>query len=272
MINRYRLLWILALAACTAMTGRMTVPSAAHADSLGKTVIGETLVTVPANGEASIAVSAFCLNFGEPFPKGVTVSTARASDGVVKVMKAAAADGTGTSNVLQTQIAIWHAIEGEWGYKDKDVDLTVAKALADAAANQTTDPLLATGTALDKAIADGSVEATVDTWKQEDAPKALPSDAPYFGTGTLKIKNLTDKPLDVYVPLGLTLKAANEAEQDMGAYAVSSQEVLEKPMALPKTGAAEDRLVLWLALAGFAATLFGMATWARQRARQVVRG
>lgn len=256
MNNRYRPIWILVLALCASAAALPTL----HAAPLGKTVVSESSVTVPANGEATIAITAYCLNFGEPFPKAVKVGSTYASDNVIKVMKAAAADGTGTSNVLQTQIAIWNAIEGKWGYKDKDVDMTVAKALAEASANQTTAPLSATGTALDKAIADGLVEVTVDTWTQADAPKALPGDAPYYGTGTLKIKNLTGNPVEVYVPLGLTLTASNAAEQDMGAYAVSSREVDDTPKALPKTGAGDNGLVLWMALAGLTAMIVGLAS------------
>lgn len=192
----------------------------------------EAAVTVPAGGEAEVAVQAFCLNFGEPFPKAVTVSSESAPAGVVQVMKAAAHGGA--LDVLQTQIAIWHQIEGAWGYKDKDVDLTTAKALVAAAVSETAGALMERGVALDAAIRDGRASATIDGWQVTDAPKALPSDAPYHGTGTLRVKNLTSDTLTVRVPLGLVLKAADAAEQDMGVYAV--EQVTETPSALPKTG------------------------------------
>ncbi|MBK6768035.1 MAG: hypothetical protein IPG72_03200 [Ardenticatenales bacterium] len=193
----------------------------------------EATIELAAGAEGKVPINAFCLNFGEPFPKAVTVSTGAAAAGVVQVMKAAARSAT--LDVLQTQIAIWHQIEGSWGYKDKDVDMTTAKALAEAAASEGTGALVETGVALDKAITDGSVTATVDGWQVVDAPKALPSDAPYYGSGTLVVKNVSAAPITVRVPLGLVLKAANEAEQDMGLYAVT-QVPMEQPAALPKTG------------------------------------
>jgi len=241
----------------------LLAPSA-HASGHLEMVPGETSVTVPPNGEVIVDVSAFCVNFGEPFPKAVTWSPERVSDDVFKVMKAAAVDGAGTSDVLQTQIAIWHAIEGEWGYKDKDVDLTVAKRLADEAVGQTAEPLLGRGTPLDEAVKAGSVKVTVNRWVQADAPKALPTDAPYYGTGALTIENLTTEAIDVYVPLGVLLKAADEAEQDMGVYAVTQQEK-EMPKTLPATGGV-DRSVGYALLAGLLAVLAGLTLARRQRA------
>ncbi len=228
--------------------------SVAHARPGRATVPGEATLSIAAGGQASLPVSAYCINFGEPFPKGVTVSTNRVPEGVVKVLKAAAKDGTGSKNVLQTQIAVWHALEGKWGYKDEDVDLTVAKALDAAAVAETAQPLLGRGIALDQAITDGKVKATIDAWKEADAPKALPADTPYYGSGTLTVTNLTDAKLDVYVPLGLILKAANDAEQDMAVYAVSDHEL---PSQLPKTGAGEISWPIWLAGLGLIFVLIG---------------
>lgn len=233
--------------------------SVAHARPSRATVPGEATISLAAGGQASLPVSAYCINFGEPFPGGVTVSTNRVPDGVVKVLKAAAKDGTGSTNVLQTQIAVWHALEGKWGYKDEDVDITVAKALDTAAVAETTQPLLGRGIPLDQAIADGKVRATIEAWKEADAPKALPADTPYYGSGTLTVTNLTDAKLDVYVPLGLILKAANDAEQDMAMYAVSEHEL---PSQLPKTGAGQIAWPAWLAALGLILVLIG---WRTQR-------
>lgn len=193
----------------------------------------EATLELAAGAEGKLPINAFCLNFGEPFPKAVTVSTETAAAGVVQVMKAAAHGAT--LDVLQTQIAIWHQIENKWGYKDKDVNMAGAEALVAAGAAEGTGALVERGVALDKAIADGSVTATVDGWQVVDAPKALPSDAPYYGSGTLMVKNVGTAPITVRVPLGLVLKAANAAEQDMGLYAVT-QVPTEQPQALPKTG------------------------------------
>ena len=261
----------LALAAClltVALAALALLPlPAAHARPALDTVPGEATLSLSAGGQMSLPVSAFCINFGEPFPKGVTVSTTRVPDGVFKVLKTAAKDGTGSQNVLQTQIAVWHALEGKWGYKDKDVDMTVAKALDTASISETTQPLLGRGVALDQAVTEGKVQATIVDWKQADAPKALPTDAPYFGSGTLVVKNLTDAKLDVYVPLGLILKAANEAEQDMAIYAVANYD--RAPQALPKTGTDEIAWPVWLAALGLMVVLLGLSARRRPNAREV---
>lgn len=237
-----------ALAILAALALVLVPAVGADASPLQELVPGEVTVNVPPGGQATIDGSAFCLNFGEPFPKAVTVSSERAADPVIRVLRAAAQQGAGSEDLLQTQIAVWQAIEGQWGYKDKDVDMTVAKALAESATGQSTDPLLGRGLALDKAIADGLVTVTVDSWEQADAPKALPTDAPYYGVIRFTVHNAGSEPIDVSAPLGLVLKAADEAEQDMGLYAVSQQE-RELPKALPATGG-NDRLGLWLLWAG----------------------
>ncbi|MFN8422129.1 MAG: hypothetical protein U0470_01660 [Anaerolineae bacterium] len=221
----------------------------------------EATLDLAAGADAKLEVNAFCLNFGEPFPKAVTVSAETAPAGVVQVLKAAARGAT--ADVLQTQIAIWHQIENMWGYKDKDVDMTGAKALAESAAAQDAGPLVDRGVPLDKAIADGTVTATVDGWRVVDAPKALPSDAPYYGAGTLVVKNVSAAPVTVRLPLGLMLKASNAAEQDMGLYAVT-QVPMEQPQALPKTGfgppAGDTRRTApqWWAIAAALAVIVGL--------------
>lgn len=230
-------------------------PTAAGARPARQMAPGETTISLPAGGEMSLPVSAFCINFGEPFPKAVTVSTDRTSDGVVKVLKAAAKDGTAT-NTLQTQIAVWHALEGKWGYKDADVDMTVARAIDAAATGETTQPLMGRGVALDQAIKAGQVQATVSDWKPVDAPKALPTDSPYYGTGTLVVKNLSNEKLELYVPLGVVLKAANAAEQDMAMYAVSNYDTT--PKALPTTGAEDVPWPAFLAVVGLIMVFLGL--------------
>lgn len=256
----YRKLIYLTLIAVAAFA--FTLPGArpTAATVAAETVPGEIAVTVPAGGETTIVANAYCLNLGEPFPKAVTPQGSRAPEAVLKVLRAAALDGTGASNVLQTQIAIWNAVEGKWPYKDKDVDMTVAKTLTDAAAAQSTEPLTGRGVALDEAVRAGQVQVSATEWKQAEAPKALPGDAPYYGAVTLTIKNPGDKPIDVYAPLGMMLKASNEAEQDMGLYAVEQQEK-RVPATLPQTGG-EDLLPLAAVIGGL---LFVALGWALRR-------
>ncbi|MBK7779541.1 MAG: hypothetical protein IPJ58_01895 [Ardenticatenia bacterium] len=213
-----------------------TTAAAAVVTAARQTVVSEASVSIPAGGEARLPFNAFCLNFGEPFPKSVNVSSGRTTDDAVKVLKAAALSGTGSSDVLQTQLAVWNAIAGKYGYYETDVDLSGAKALTASAKDQSTAALSSKGVPLDEAIRDGKVSASVEGWMEASAPKALPGDAPYYGSGTLVIKNLGSSALEVYAPLGLVLKAAMPAEQDMGIYAVKTSTVVEQPKGLPQTG------------------------------------
>lgn len=170
----------------------------------------EATIELAAGAEGRLPINAFCLNFGEPFPEAVTVSTETAAPAVVQVMKAAARSAS--FDILQTQIAVYHQIEGEWGYLDDDIDLTTARALVEAAADESTGALVDTGVPLNTAITDGDVTATVEGWQVVDAPQAVSSDHPYYGSGTLVLKNVSTEALTVRMPLGLVLKASDEAE------------------------------------------------------------
>ena len=259
----------MAVAPTTAAAPVMVAPTTAAAavvTAARQTVVSEASVSIPAGGEARLPFNAFCLNFGEPFPKSVNVSSGRTTDDAVKVLKAAALSGTGSSDVLQTQLAVWNAIAGRYGYYETDVDLSGAKALTASAKEQSTAALSSKGMPLDEAIRDGKVSASVEGWMEASAPKALPGDAPYYGSGTLVIKNLGSSALEVYAPLGLVLKAAMPAEQDMGIYAVKTSTVVEQPKALPQTGGGPKLatapspflvLVLFVALLG----LLKLGTW-----------
>ena len=215
----------------------------------------ETRVTVPAGGEATFDVNAFCLEYGEPFPDSVDSPSAMATDDVRQILLSAVKQGIAQSDPLQTNLAVWRQIEGTWGYDDDAVDRSVAESLLESGAAMSTDPLASDGTALDAAIADGSVTVTINDWANANGEKVFESDAPYYGSGSVVVTNTTDQELTLYYPVGMVLPAQNEAQQDMLSYSAQTRD--PAPEGLPKTGAG-DVLPLLLMLAGVVLVVAGL--------------
>lgn len=179
----------------------------------------EVSVTIPAGGETSIQFDTFCLEAGKAFPAQLNAPNGRASESVLKVLKAAIEDGTVEASPLQTQLAIWHEVEGDWIYDQDQVNHDEAQLLLDRAANVSLAPIDPDGVALDQAIADGSITISSEDFAAMDVSLPTDEDDPYRGQGTLNIVNNTDQELTIYFPFGLVFESASDEEQDMVAYA-----------------------------------------------------
>jgi hypothetical protein len=182
--------------------------------------VSETTFTIPAGETITLDVSAFCLEFGEPFPARVSLTADKASINVRRVMKAAALTGAIQDEVLQTQLAIWRAVEGDWSVDEDEAEFALASALFTASSKQNTAPLDAQGLPLNAALRSGAVEVEVVEWEALNAEQLEDGDEPYYGLATLSLKNTSDEDLDLYVPLGLVLASDDEDAQDMGIAAV----------------------------------------------------
>lgn len=202
-----------------------------------ESVITVVSVAVPANGEASIPIKAFCLEQGQPFPVSVAPPKSLAPEAVRKILITAIKQGVAQADPLQTNMAIWRQIVGHWSPEDSPVDRTVAEGLLTASATMGEEPLVGEGVSLETAIADGSVTASVQGWVDANGPKASEADSPYYGSGNVVVTNTTAEALTVYYPIGMVLPATNSAEQDMMSYAATTRMV--EPKTLPKTGAAD---------------------------------
>ena len=179
----------------------------------------EVSVTIPAGGETSIQFDTFCLEVNKAFPAQLSTPNGRASDDVLRVLKTAIEDGTVESSPLQTQLAIWHQVEGGWAFDQSEVNHDEAQQLLDQAANISLAPIDPEGVALDQAVADGSISLSSEDFAAMDVSLPTEEDEPYRGQGTLNIVNNTDQELTVYFPFGLVFESTSDAEQDMVAYA-----------------------------------------------------
>jgi len=183
------------------------------------TEVGEVSVTIPANGTASLTFDTYCLEVEKDFPAQLSEPRGLASEDVRRVLKVAIAEGVAETDPLQTQLAIWRQVEGDWPYEEDVVPRDVAQSLVDQAANETLAPLDAEGTALDQAVADGTVSISSEDFQALSSPTPLEGGQPYRGQGTLSIQNNTGEEVTVYFPFGLVFEATNENEQDMVAFA-----------------------------------------------------
>ena len=78
-----------------------------------RTVQAADFVKTLAPGEkVTIALDLWCLEHSKAFPTAILGPTSRPPDAVVKVMQTAIKKGTVTSDVYQTQLAIWRATTG----------------------------------------------------------------------------------------------------------------------------------------------------------------
>src|SRR5512140_251664 len=75
---------------------------------------GTNVVTLAAGQSASIPANFWCLDFGKPFPTGITGPSGTAPAKVVSVLQAAKAAGSINSDPYQTQLAVWYAADGTW--------------------------------------------------------------------------------------------------------------------------------------------------------------
>lgn len=235
-----------------------------RAQEEGAFALGETSVVIPAEGEETVSFQTFCLDFGLDFPTTLGRPDGRATDDVLRVIKSAIERDVADDEPLAVQLAIWSLREGselESLFPDTELDAaSEARALLDA--DVTVSPLADDrGIPLDRAVADGIVEATSDDFAFVDAEQPRPDGEPYHGRGTLTIRNLTDQEVEIYFPFGTIFRAENENEQDIVAYATELEQVVT-PESLPETGSATDSIARALIVLGGALLAVG---WLAQR-------
>ncbi len=186
--------------------------------------LGETSVVVPAGGEATIDFETFCLEFGKDFPTALGMPDGRAPDDVLRVLKTAVQEGLVDSESLQTQLAIWSLIEGGFPYPADEIDPSIAADLIERSADADISPIEGDGTALDVAVANGSIQATSENFTFVETDMVRPDGEPYKGRGTLLLTNTTDEDLTIFFSLGIVFRAGDEAQQDIVAYATELEE------------------------------------------------
>jgi hypothetical protein len=190
-----------------------------------ETEIGETAVTIPAGGEARIDFEAYCMETGKVFPEQLYTPAERAPEDVLRVLKAAILNDMVADDPLQTQIALWYQINGDWPYAEGEVDREGAQELLDAAEDVQIAPLSAEGTSINEAVANGTISIDAENFRSTSAD--TPDGLPYRGEGTLVVMNETDEEVTVYFPFGMVIESTNENEQDIVAYSTEQKQLPE---------------------------------------------
>lgn len=226
------------------------------------TIPAEQSQTIAAGESADFPIEGFCMDYTFPFPEEVEDPTDVAEEKVRRLLRTAVVQGLAQTEILQTQLALWYTIEGDWGYSQDDVDHSVAMQLVEDAEEGTAEPILPRGEPIDALLARGEVSVEVVEWAATDAEKVFESDAPYHGAGVVRVTNLGDEEIEVYYPNALVVQASVEGHQNMATIAVEA--VTIQP-SLPNTGAALPWS--WLLAAAGALLAFGGAALRRAEAR-----
>jgi hypothetical protein len=235
-ISMSRTLRLLGVAA--AVLGMLVVPfMQAHA--------ADVVVTLAPGQTATIPLDLWCLNYGKPFPTTIEGPTARPPDEVVKVMQTALTKGTVTSDVYQTQLAIWRATTG--AYKDfAGQGTTLAEEIyndSQAAAIPAPPP---GAVSLDEAVAAGTLKVTIENFQA--IPVEGVSGQPFHGQADLVVENVSQENVTFVLLEGAVFQPVGQDAQ-----ALISHQNPVKPPELPVTGG--NMLALGAALGGGIALL-----------------
>lgn len=129
-----------------------------------------TLTLAPGQ-TVTIPLDLWCLNYGKPFPTTIQGPTERPSDEVVKVMQTALKKGTVTTDIYQTQLAIWRATTG--AYQDFAGQGTeLAQEIFDEAQSATIPAPPADAVSVDEAVAAGTLTATIENFRHPGAGRS----------------------------------------------------------------------------------------------------
>jgi hypothetical protein len=216
-----RLMKVMRRAAFAALAALlMTGVAAAQGDPVGQAQpeLQAESFTLEPGATAEITFEAFCYQFGESFPAALTGPSAVAESSIRAALNLARAqDLTGSDEgALEVQYAIWQ-LQGE-------ADAPTGGETARQIVNQTRaapDPAAPTGTSLVEAAQAGQVTVSVAEFAPVGQPVELAPGVTdnFFGRGRLSVTSNVDQPIELYMPIGTIIAAADPADQDIVAYA-----------------------------------------------------
>lgn len=216
MTHVLRLLGIVAV-----LVGMIGLPvEPAEAADLTLTLAPGQTVTIP--------LDLWCLNYGKPFPTTIQGPTERPSDEVVKVMQTALKKGTVTTDIYQTQLAIWRATTG--AYQDFARQGTeLAQEIFDEAQSATIPAPPADAVSVDEAVAAGTLTATIENFAAIPVP-GVPG-TPFHGQADLVIENVSTQNVKAVLLEGAVFEPVGADAQAL----ISHQNPVQPPT-LPQTG------------------------------------
>ncbi len=199
---------------------------------------------------ARIPLKLWCLEFGKPFPNAITGPMARASDPVVKALAAAVAKGTVTSDVYQTQLAVWRAADGT--YHDSGTEgHAVAEQIITDSQNVQLSTIGANTRTLARVLAQGGLKVTIENFAPINDPAHFEG-RPYAGTADLVVQNTSNQRISfVFLEGAVFMPTAGPAEQNLVAHQDSSRPATLPQQNLPSTGGSGPEglsgLLTWIA-------------------------
>lgn len=173
------------------------------------------VVTIPAGALAEISVNGFCLNRGLPFPGDTLGFQELASPEIRRTMSYILDQQHQENDLFAAQLALWDLANGP--NPDRLFTSRTERNLVTEILTRSQEyplPAIPTGTvSLDDAVTQGLVVAEVIGFRNLSEP-------PYYGEGVLTLRNLSDKPLKIAIPVGIRFRDnRNSGVQDMGIYA-----------------------------------------------------
>ena len=188
----------------------------------------DVVVTLAPGQSVTIPLDLWCLNYGAPFPTSIEGPTDRPSDEVVKVMQTAIKKGTVTTDIYQTQLAIWRATTG--GYQDFAGQGTeLAREIYDEAQSATIPAPPQDAVLVEEAVAAGTLTATIENFDAIPVP-GVPG-TPFHGQADLVIENVSTQNVTFVLLEGAVFTPVSGNAQSL----ISHQNPVEPPT-LPPTG------------------------------------
>jgi len=185
------------------------------------------VTTLEPGEKTTIALDLWCLEYGEAFPTSIIGPTGRPPDEVVKVMQTAIEKGTVTSDVYQTQLAIWRATTG--AFQDPaDQGTVLAEEIWNEAQSATIAALPPDAVLLDEAVEAGTLEVTIENFVSLPV-EDVPGD-PFHGKADLVVENVSAENVKFVLVEGAVFEPVG-----VGQTLISHQAPAEEPE-LPTTG------------------------------------
>lgn len=188
----------------------------------------DLVLTLAPGQTVTIPLDLWCLNYGKPFPTDIQGPTERPSEEIVKVMQTALKKGTVTTDIYQTQLALWRATTG--GYQDfAGKGTALAQEIFDESPSATIPAPPADAMSVDEAVTAGSLTATIENFRAIPVP-GVPG-TPFHGQANLVIENVSMENVRFVLLEGAVFTPVGGDAQSL----ISHQNPVEPPM-LPPTG------------------------------------
>jgi hypothetical protein len=188
--------------------------------------------TLPAGGTATISFTAFCTNFGQKFPTSIQAPNALAPDNVRAALAYIQAQNlhSDPAQALEAQYAIWQLVGATGSPAGGATTQQVVQ-------NATAAPANPQGTSLLDAVTSNQVTVSLASWAPIGQPVPIGNATDnFFGQGTVTVRNNTQQPLTLFMPVGTLFPPATAGDQTMAGFA-TNVDVQQAQAATATTGA-----------------------------------